>query len=85
MDVCVKFHDLAMMIWLSIHKFNPPWLKSKLTKFEAVSIKSVGGVQSYARCGNRQNGTNLYLPLKMADFLTLKHLRCLTARALITP
>ena len=33
--------------------FNPPWLKSTLTKFEAVNIKSVGGVRSDARRGNR--------------------------------
>ena len=52
-----------------ITSFNPPWLKSKHTKFEAVSIKSVGGVRSNARCGKRQNGTNLHVQLKMADFL----------------
>ena len=53
--------------------FNPPWLKSTLTKFEAVTMKSVGGVRSYARGGNRQNGTNLHLPLKMANFLWTWH------------
>ena len=36
-----------------ITTFNPPWLKSNLTKFEAVTIKSVGGVRSDARSGNR--------------------------------
>ena len=41
--------------------FNVPWQKSNLTKFEAVSIKSVGGVRSYARCGKKQNGTNLHV------------------------
>ena len=48
---------------------NPPWLKSILTKFEASNIKSVGGIQSDARRGKRQNGTNLHVQFKMADFL----------------
>jgi len=52
-----------------ITSFNPPWLKSNLTKFEAVNIKSVGGVRSDTRHGKRQNGTNLHVQLKMADFL----------------
>ena len=53
--------------------FNPPWLKSNLTKFKTVTIKSVGEVWSYASCGNRQTGTNLHLPLKMAEFLWTRH------------
>jgi len=41
---------------------------SKHTKFEAVNIKSEGGVRSNARCRKRQNGTNLHVQFKMADF-----------------
>ena len=52
-----------------MYNFNPPWLKSKHTKLEAVNIKSVRGVRSNARCGKRQYGTNLHVQLKMADFL----------------
>jgi len=52
-----------------ITTFNTPWLKGSHTKFEAVNIKSVRGVRSYARCGKKQNGTNLHVQLKMADFL----------------
>ena len=37
-----------------ITTFDPPWLKSKHTKFEAMNCKYVGGVRSYARCGNRR-------------------------------
>ena len=48
-----------------ITTFNPLWLKSKHTKFDAVNIKSVGGVRSNARCGKR-------LKLKMADFLLIR-------------
>ena len=51
-----------------ITSFNVPWLKSKHTKFEVGSIKSVG-VRSDTRHGKRQNGTNLHVQLKMADFL----------------
>ena len=49
--------------------FNPPWLKRNLTKFEAGSIKSVGGVRSDTRRGKRQDSTNLHVQFKMADFL----------------
>jgi len=49
--------------------FKPAWLKSTLTKFEAGNIKSVGGVRSNASRGKRQNGTNLHVQFKMADFL----------------
>jgi len=45
-------HSLQTLEKLII-TFNPPWLTSNLTKFEAVTIKSVGEVPSYARCGNR--------------------------------
>ena len=55
-----------------ITSFNPPWLKSKHTKLEAVNIKSVGGVRSNTRCGKRQNSTNLHVQLKMADFLLIR-------------
>ena len=66
-----KRHNTATTL---ITTFNPPWLKSNLTKFEARSIKSVGGVRSYAWCGKRQNGTNLHVQLKMANFLwTQRH------------
>ena len=44
-------------------------MKSKHTKFEAGSIKSVGGVRSDARHGKRQNSTNLHVKFKMADLL----------------
>ena len=56
-----------------ITTFNAPWLKSNLINFEGVIVKSVGGVRSYARCGNRQNGTNLHPLRKMTDFLWTWH------------
>jgi len=45
-------HTLQILEKL-ITTFNPPWLKSNLTKFETVSITFVGGVRSYARCWNK--------------------------------
>ena len=53
--------------------FYPPWLKSNLAKFEACNMKCIGGVRSYARCGNgqkwRQNACstqNCRLPVDLA-------------------
>jgi len=46
------------------------WLKSNLAKFEACNIKCVGGVRSYARCGNGQKCStqNGRLPVDLAPW-----------------